>query len=226
MIESVLDLIDHVLTVLSGLDPLLLALATAALTALETTALVGLVVPGDGAVLLAASTVDSPGRFLLILAAASLGTYTGELVGYGIGRAVGPRLRTSRLGRLLGERRWARAETLLARRGASVLVPVRFVSVVHAVAPLVAGTVRMPLRRFMFWAGLGALVWATVYTGLGTAAGTAYREYRGLGLLTTLAVVGTAAAVLLVRRWRQRRRLRRRLPAMVTVPEDSDLASR
>lgn len=226
MIESVLDLIDQVLGVLSGLDPLLLALATAAITALETTALVGLVVPGDGAVLLAASTVDSPGRFLLILAAAALGTYTGELVGYGIGRAVGPRLRISRLGRLVGERRWARAEAYLAGRGASVLVPVRFVSVVHAVAPLVAGTVRMPLRRFMFWAGLGALVWATVYTGLGTAAGTAYREYRGLGLLTTVAVVGTAAAVMLVRRWRRRRRLRRRLPAMVTAREDSDLASR
>lgn len=201
----VLDLVDRVLDVLGGLDPLLLALATAAFTALETTALIGLVVPGDAAVLLAGSTVDSPGRFALVLAAAALGTYTGELAGYGLGRAIGPRLRYSRFGRLLGEHRWARAEEYLAGRGASVLVPVRFVSVAHAVAPLLCGTVRMPLRRFALWAGVGALLWATVYTSIGTAAGAAYREYRELGLLTTVGVIVISAAVVYLRRRRRRR---------------------
>lgn len=208
MIDLLLDLVDGLLGVLYGLDPLLLALGVAIFTALETTALVGLVVPGDAAVLLAGSTVDSPVRFGLVLAAAALGTYAGELGGYGLGRAIGPRLRTSRFGRMLGEDRWARAEAYLAGRGAPVLVPVRFVSVVHAVAPLVAGTVRMPLRRFAFWAGMGALVWATVYTSIGTAAGAAYREYRGLGLLTTVAVVAISAVVVYVRRWLRRRRAR------------------
>jgi membrane-associated protein len=201
-----LDLVDRVLDILGGLDPLLLALATAAFTALETTALIGLVVPGDAAVLLAGSTVDSPARFALVLAAAALGTYAGELGGYGLGRAVGPRLRDSRFGRLLGEHRWAHAEAYLAGRGASVLVPVRFVSVAHAVAPLLCGTVRMPLRRFAFWAGLGAVLWATVYTSIGTAAGAAYREYRELGLLTTLVVIVTSVVVVYVRRLLRRRR--------------------
>jgi membrane-associated protein len=211
-----LDLVDRVLEVLYGLDPLLLALATALFTALETTALVGLVVPGDAAVLLAGSTVDSPARFVLVLAAAALGTYTGELAGYGLGRAIGPRLRYSRFGRLLGEHRWSRAEAYLSGRGASVLVPVRFVSVAHAVVPLLAGTVRMPLRRFAFWAGLGAVLWATVYTSVGTAAGAAYREYRELGLLTTLAVIVTSAVVVFVRRL-----LRRRREAAASEPTDS-----
>jgi len=205
MFDALLDLVDGLLGVLDGLDPLLLALGVAAFTALETTALIGLVVPGDAAVLVAGSTVDTPGRFALVLAAAALGTYAGELIGYGIGRKVGPRLRTSRFGRMLGEHRWARAEAYLAGRGASVLVPVRFVSVAHAVAPVVAGTVRMPLSRFAFWAGLGAVTWATVYTGIGTAAGAAYREYRGLGLLTTVAVIAASAVVLSARRWLRRR---------------------
>jgi membrane-associated protein len=208
VIEWLLDLVDHVLDLLNGLDPALLALAVAAFTALETTALVGLVVPGDAAVLLASSTVDSPARFVMVVAAAAGGTYLGELGGYGIGRAVGPRLRTSRFGRFLGEQRWARAEAYLSGRGAPVLVPIRFVSVLHAVAPVVAGTVRMPLRRFALWAGAGALLWAVVYTSLGTAAGAAYREYRGLGLLTTLAVISASAVVIYVRRWRRRRRER------------------
>jgi membrane-associated protein len=202
----VLDLVDRVLDVLGGLDPLLLALAVAAFTMLETTALVGLVVPGDAAVLLAGSTVDSPARFVMLLVAAAGGTYAGELGGYGVGRAVGPKLRHSRFGRLLGEHRWTRAEAYLAGRGASVLVPVRFVSVAHAVAPLLCGTVRMPLRRFALWAGLGAVLWATVYTSLGTAAGAAYREYRELGLVTTAGVIVISAVVILIRRlWRRRR---------------------
>jgi membrane-associated protein len=221
-----LDLVDRVLDVLAGLDPLLLALATVAFTALETTALVGLVVPGDAAVLLAGSTVDSPARFVLVLAAAALGTYTGELTGYGIGRAVGPKLRYSRFGRLLGEHRWARAEAYLAGRGASVLVPVRFVSVAHAVAPVVCGTVRMPLRRFARWAGLGALLWATVYTSIGTAAGAAYREYRELGLLTTLAVVMTSAVVVYVRRVLRRRREKASGPADRAREDSRQLAPR
>jgi membrane-associated protein len=218
-----LDLVDRVLDVLSGLDPLLLALAVAGFTALETTALIGLVVPGDAAVLLAGSTVDSPARFVMVLAAAALGTYAGELAGYGIGRAAGPRLRHSRFGRRLGEHRWARAEAYLAGRGASVLVPVRFVSVAHAVAPLLCGTVRMPLRRFALWTGIGSVLWATVYTSLGTAAGAAYREYRELGLLTTVGVIVVSLLVVLVRRLLRRRRA---APAAADREEGRQLATR
>jgi membrane-associated protein len=215
MIEWLLDFLDRALDLLHGLDPLLLALATAAFTALETTALIGMVVPGDAAVLLAASTADTPARFVMVLTAAALGTYTGELAGYGIGRAVGPRLRTSRFGRFLGEQRWARAEAYLSGRGAPVLVPIRFVSVLHAVAPVVAGTVKMPLRKFALWAGVGAVIWAVAYTSLGTAIGAAYREYRGLGLLISLAVISASAVAMYLRRWLHRRRDR----APVSLPD-------
>jgi membrane-associated protein len=208
LIDPILDVVDRVLNVLAGLDPIMLALATAAFTALETTALIGMVIPGDAAVLLAGSTVDSPLRFGYVMVAAALGTYTGELVGYSLGRAIGPRLRTSRFGRMLGEERWARAEAYLSGRGAAVLVPIRFVSVLHAVAPLVAGTVRMPLRRFALWAGMGAILWSATYTSIGTAAGAAYREYRELGLLTTLVVIGMSMLVMYTRRLVRRRRHR------------------
>jgi len=206
MIESLLDLVDGLLELLYGLDPLLLALGTAVFTALETTVLIGLVVPGDAAVLLAGSTADSPARFALMAAAGAVGSYTGEIGGYGIGRAVGPRLRYSRLGRWLGERRWAAAEAYLAGRGAPSLVPARFVSVVHAVAPLLAGTVRMPLRKFLLWAGTGALLWSLFYTAVGTAVGAAYREYRGLGLLVSVVVIAISMLALYLRRIVRRRR--------------------
>lgn len=215
MIDSLLDRVDGFLEILQGLDPLLLALATALFTALETTALVGMLVPGDAAVLLAGSTVESPARFVLMMAAGAIGSYTGELVGYAIGYAVGPRLRSSRFGRFVGEHRWHRAEAYLSGRGAPVLIPARFVSVVHAVAPLVAGTVRMPFRLFALYAGAGALLWSATYTGLGTAIGAAYREYRGLGLVVTAAVIAISVLVVYLRRWLLRRRR-----TATTVPAD------
>jgi membrane-associated protein len=205
MIDYLTGLLDWGLDLLGGLDPLALALVLGMFTALETTALIGTVVPGDVLVLLAGSTVDSPGRFALVLAGAAVGTYTGELVGYGMGRMIGPRLRTSRLGQMIGAHRWARTEAYLAGRGAPVLVPIRFVSVLHALAPVVAGMVRMPLPRFAGWAGLGALLWAGSYTAVGTAAGAAYREFGHLGLLVTIVVLAVGGVAVYLRRWWRRR---------------------
>jgi membrane-associated protein len=93
----------------------------------------------------------------------------------------------------------------LAGRGGAVLVPIRFVSVLHAVAPVVAGTVRMPLVRFVAWSGLGALAWGATYTAVGTAAGAAYQRYGHLGLVTSVAVLGAVAALPAIRRVRRRR---------------------
>jgi len=47
------------------------------------------------------------------------------------------------------------------------------------------GTVRMPFSRFAFWSGTGAVVWATAYTSVGVAVGTAYRQFGHLGLATS-----------------------------------------
>jgi membrane-associated protein len=200
----------HLIELLNAMDQIHLVLLTMAFTMLETTALIGLVIPGDLAVLLAGSTANSPGRFAWVLVAASTGTYLGELCGYAIGRKAGPRLRRSRF---IKKHQWDRAERYLTGKGARVLVPARFVSVVHAVAPIVAGAVRMPFRRFALWAGIGAVVWATVYTGIGAAAGSAYRKFGHLGLAVSAGLIATAAIVMAVRS-----RARRQA---VTCPSDS-----
>ncbi|WP_213452753.1 DedA family protein [Rhizomonospora bruguierae] len=200
---------EPVLRTLAELDPPVLAAAAGGMAALEATALLGLVLPGDLVVLLAATTAATTGgrHLALVLLAAAVGTWLGELGGYAIGRAAGERLRTGRLGRRVGDRHWATAERYLHGRGARALVPARFVAVVHAVAPLVAGTVRMPARRFALWSGVGAAVWACCYTAAGAAAGQAYRQYGDLGLVTSAGVLAATAAALAVRR---RRRLTRR----------------
>jgi membrane-associated protein len=72
------DLVDRLLETLAGLSPAVLYLLTGLFTALETSALVGLVVPGDAVVLLAGTTATSPARFLALVAAAVAGSLAGE----------------------------------------------------------------------------------------------------------------------------------------------------
>lgn len=218
--EPVSALVDRVLQLIADWDPATLALVAGAFAALEATALIGRFLPGAGVVLLAGSTAHTPARFALVAAASAVGTLLGELTGYSIGRLVGPRLRCGRIGRLIGEDRWSRAEAYLAGAGGRMLVPIRFVSMLHAVAPIVAGSVRMPLRRFTGWAALGAVVWAVTYVAVGAAAGTAYRQYGHLGLIASVVVIGGTPAVLAVRsRLRSRAAARSRPNETLTTDE-------
>lgn len=60
-----------------------------------------------------------------------------------------------------------------------------------------AGTLRVPVRRFARYTVLGAVVWALVYVGLGSAASAAVRGSAHLlgPAVTTVAVAGIAVVV-------------------------------
>lgn len=168
-------LIDGLLAALTGLPLWALAAAVAVVMALEASLLTGVVVPGDLVVLLAASTATTPTRFAVLWAAVAAGSVAGESVGYGIGRLFGQRVQASRIGRWLGPQRWARAGDFLQRRGTRAVFAGRFLAAVHAVLPVVAGSVRMGYRRFVAAAVLGALAWSALYLVIGALAGASYR---------------------------------------------------
>ena len=73
---------------------------------------------------LAGTTATTPHRFADLVAATVLGSLTAESIGYLLGRRYGTRLRTSRVGRRLGEHRWAVAEAFLAGRGGRTVAAV------------------------------------------------------------------------------------------------------
>ena len=200
------DVVDRLLHSLSALDPAVVCLVVMVFMIVETSVGVGLLVPGDGVVLLAGSTVTGPGRFALVVAAAIIGSAVGETIGWLLGRRYGDRIRTSRAGRMVGDRSWARAESFLNGGGGRALIGARFVAVVHAVAPVVAGSVGMPYRRFAAWCGLGTLVWSVTFTTAGYLAGASWREYgHRMGVAGWIAAGAVAVAVLIVRARRRRR---------------------
>jgi membrane-associated protein len=205
------DAIDTLLDALTGLQPTVLYLLTGGFMILETSLLIGLVIPGDSVVLLAGTTVTGPTRFAALVAVSTLGSLLGESIGYLLGRRYGDRVRGSRLGRRLGEDAWANAEAFLTGRGGRAVAAARFVAVVHALVPVVAGSVRMRYRRFLGWSVLGAVVWSVTFVGIGALAGASWRQYGERLGLAGLAVLGAVALAAWSLRAAPRRS--RRLPA-------------
>ncbi|MFG1777440.1 DedA family protein [Micromonospora sp. NPDC049051] len=168
--------------------------------------LLGVLVPGDVAVL-AAMGVGGPSTGAVTFAVVVAGCLAGWSLSFLAGRRYGERLRRSRLGDWIGEARWAAAEGILQRGGGRMVLVAPFLPVFNALLPLAAGGLRMSYPRFLGCATLGAAAWAGLYLGLGTAS----RSLAGLvpgepsPMLATL-VVGLllAGAVLMGTRHRLR----------------------
>ena len=68
----------------------------------------------------------------------------GASVGEDGGRRSGPALKAGRLGRMIGDQRWVRAEAYVSKRGGSAVFFGRWVGLLRALVPAVTGMVRMP----------------------------------------------------------------------------------
>lgn len=161
----------------------------------------GLVVPGEtvllfGGVLAGLGHVD----VAAVAACGVAGAVAGDSVGYQVGHHLGPRLRSSRLGRAVAASRWERAESFMRRWGGGSVFLGRWVSFARALVPAVAGVSRMRYSRFLLWNVLGGATWAVTVTVAGYLAGGSWRRVEsafGRVVLLVLAgiLVATAAAV-------------------------------
>lgn len=210
-------MIEQLMGILMGLDAWVLYGAAGLFALLETSILVGVLVPGDTILLLAASTVTTPARFAMLLGLTVAGSLAGEAIGYLIGRTWGGRLRVSRLGRRLGEDRWAQAERYLAERGGKAVFAARFVAFVHALVPVVAGTVRMPFARFISFSAAGAVLWSALYVSTGALAGASWRSVSDQFGLASYVLAGLVA-VGIVGAWALRRARARRQASRPAAP--------
>ncbi|WP_240938018.1 VTT domain-containing protein [Nocardioides sp. JQ2195] len=96
----------------------------------------------------------------------SLAALLGNITGYEIGRAIGPKVYEHR-GRFLKQEHFTKTELFFEKHGAKALVLGRFVPIVRTFITLVAGVGRMDRRHFFLWSAIGAVLWATGITLLG-----------------------------------------------------------
>jgi len=162
----------------------------------------GVPVPGETMLLVAAVYAGATHQLSIaaVIAAAAVAAIAGDNLGYLIGRLGGDRL-LRRVGPVLHltEGRLAVGRYLFQRHGGKAVFFGRFVAVLRVFAAFLAGTTRMPWRRFAVFNTAGCLVWATVMGLLGYGLGASAAGPLGyIGF--ALAVVIVVAGVVVLRR--------------------------
>jgi len=136
---------------------------------LETGAFVGLVAPGE-TVVIAGGVIAGQGEIQLLVligivwVAAVLGDTTSFFVGRRLGRAFlekhGPRVKIT-------HERLEQVDSYFQKHGGKTILIGRFIGLVRALAPFIAGSSGMSYQRFIPYSIVGTGLWATVFCVLG-----------------------------------------------------------
>ena len=136
---------------------------------LETGAFVGLVAPGE-TVVIVGGVIAGQGEINLIVligivwASAILGDTTSFFIGRRLGRGFvlrhGPKVK-------IDEDRLEQVEAYFERHGGKTILIGRFIGLVRALAPFVAGSSGIAYRRFIPYSIIGCGLWATTFCVLG-----------------------------------------------------------
>jgi len=179
-------------------------LLVAALAFLETGAFVGLIAPGETAVVLG-GVVAAQGRVSLglMLVVAWSAAAAGDLTSFGLGGRLGRRFLLTRGPRLgVTPARLARVEGFFDRHGPKAIVAGRFIGIVRAVAPFLAGASKMRLRAFLPFSLAGTAAWSSAFVLVGYAFSSSFEAAAGALTHGALGLAVAASAVLI---WRARR---------------------
>jgi len=154
---------------------------------------VGLFIAGDDI------SVSLPVAIVALSAAA----FAGNVVGYEIGRAIGPSV-YQRDGRFLKREYLDKTHDFFERHGARALVLGRFVPIVRTFITVVAGVTRMDRRHFFMWSFVGAVAWVVIITLLGYFLGGVDLIKNNLEAALVL-IVGVSVIPMAWEWWRHRR---------------------
>jgi membrane-associated protein len=175
----------------------------------EAAILVGMVLPGETALLVAGVFAQRGVLNLpLMIVIAVLSAIAGDSVGFEFGKKFGPSLRRSRVGRYVGERRWSAVDGFIHRHGGKAVLIGRLTALFRALVPSMAGMGGMRYRTFIVWNVAGALIWAPSCVLLGYAFSTSLSTVGTALTWAPFALIGVAALVYLGLHLRRRRRER------------------
>ena len=166
--------------------------------ALESSTFIGLVWPGEIAVILG-GVLAYRGQVSLVavIVAAIAGAIIGDSVGYWVGQRWGERMFLA-VGRRIPivrdriDEHLRNATAFIERRGGRAVVLGRFTSALRVMVPAMAGTAGMPYRTFLSFNALGGSVWGVAFVLLGFFSGAAWERasrYAGWAGLALLGVI-------------------------------------
>jgi membrane protein DedA with SNARE-associated domain/membrane-associated phospholipid phosphatase len=195
-------------------------LLVGALAFLETGAFVGLVAPGEFTVLLGGAVAGQGDISLpLILGITWLSAFLGDSVSFMLGARLGRSFLVRHGARFrITEERLHQVEQYFDKYGGRTILIGRFIGLVRALAPFIAGTSKMRYAAFAPYSILGTGLWSTTLIligyfasqSLGTVAEIVSRGFLAFGFF-----VGTLVALVLLYRFLREPENRRRVVAMM-----------
>jgi membrane protein DedA with SNARE-associated domain/membrane-associated phospholipid phosphatase len=167
-----------------------------AVPALEASAFVGFVFPGEIAVLLGGvlafeHRISLPAAII----AAVAGAIIGDSIGYVIGRLWGRRLLRGTVGKLPVirhhlEESLDKAQAYVRRRRGSAVFFGRFTTALRVLVPGLAGMSEIHFPTFLAFNAAGGMLWGTGFVLLGYAAGASYRSVERIAGKIGLVLLG------------------------------------
>jgi undecaprenyl-diphosphatase len=183
-------------------------LVVGVLAFLETGAFVGLVAPGEAAVIVG-GVVAGQGDIdiRLLIGIVWFAAFAGDSVSYLIGKRLGREFLVKHGLRLqITEARLEQVERYMQDHGGKTILIGRFIGLVRALAPFIAGSSRMPYKRFLPYDVIGSGLWAAFFCLLGYVFSNNLSkviDYTERGVLIFGWTVGSIVViVLLVRKYR------------------------
>ena len=164
---------------------------------LETAAFVGLVAPGE-TIVIAGGVIAGQGEIQLlpliglVWICAILGDTTSFYIGRRLGRGFlerhGPRVKITR-------ERLGQVDGYFDRHGGKTILVGRFIGLVRALAPFIAGSSGLAYRRFIPYSVIGTGLWATAFCVLGYIF---WRSFDQVARIAGQAVFGFGVTVALI----------------------------
>ena len=215
------EIINNLLAAVASVDPVTRTLLSALFIMLETSFLVGLVIPGDTIVVISSTAITNLPEYIFMLVMVIVGSLTGETIGFFVGKYFGPHIRRSLLGRKIGPHRWEQAENYIDRRGGIAVFMSRFLPVLHSLVPLTVGMTKMKYRTFITWTASACIIWAFVYVTLAAVLKDQYEafaaqyEWAGFAFIGAIIVFVVAMAII-------KKRLEKSQEKYMELPGDHD----
>ncbi len=173
---------------------------------LETGAFVGLIAPGETAMLLG-GLVAGQGQIdvVTLIGLVWVCAVAGDLTSFYLGRRLGRQFLEKHGSKVqITPERLGSVERFFERHGGKAILIGRFVGLVRAIAPFLAGSGGMPVRRFVPYDIVGAGLWGTTFVLLGyffwQSFGTIV-DYAKKGAFALGTVIVLVAALVWLVRW-------------------------
>ncbi len=128
---------------------------------LESGLLIGFFFPGDS-LLFTAGFLASQGFFdiKILIAGCFVAAVIGDSIGYYIGKKLGPKIFNKENSIFFHKKHLKTAQGFYDKHGGKTIILARFIPVIRAFAPVVAGAGKMDYKKFALFNLIGGVLWA------------------------------------------------------------------